>query len=192
MLQRSSTGTLSSESKMQRREFIAMLGGAVVTSPMVVRAQNLRLPVVGFLNSGSPTELAHFVAAFNQGLNDAGFVDGDNVRIEYRWAHGQYGQLSTLAAELVGREVSVIAASGGTVSALAAKAATTTIPIVFLSGGDPVSGGLVGSLARPGGNVTGISIISIEMGGKRLELLRELVPKATLIAMLVNSAGPRS
>ena len=177
---------------MRRREFISLLGGAAVAWPMVVRAQQPTLPVVGFLNSGSPAEFAHLVTAFNQGLNDAGFVGGQNVVVEYRWAEGQPGRLSELAADLVHREVTVIAASGGTTSALAAKAATGTTPIVVLIGGDPVDDGFVTSLARPNANVTGITVFSIGLGGKRLELLRELVPTATLLAMLVNPTGKGS
>jgi putative ABC transport system substrate-binding protein len=174
---------------MRRREFITLLGAAAVARPMPARAQKPALPVVGFLNSGSSAEFAHLVVAFSQGLNDAGFIEGRNVTIEYRWAGGQNGRLPELAADLVNRKVAVIAAAGGTSSALAAKAATSTTPIVFVGGGDPVADGLVASLSRPAGNVTGMTVFSVVLGAKRLELLRELVPTAPTVGMLVNPTG---
>ena len=173
---------------MRRREFITFVAGAAAVRPFGARAQQ-RTPVVGFLNSGSPDEFAHLVAAFNQGLNEAGFVDDQNVKIDYRWADGRYERLRDLAADLVRRRVAVIAATGGTSSVLAAKAATGDIPIVFIGGGDPVYQGLVESLRRPGANVTGMTVFSVDLGAKRLELLRDLVPSAKIIAMLVNPTG---
>jgi putative tryptophan/tyrosine transport system substrate-binding protein len=144
------------------------------------------MPVIGFLSSGSPGPFAPFVAAFRQGLSETGYVEGQTVAIEYRWAEGSYDRLPALAADLVGGKVDVIAASGGPLPALAAKSATSTIPIVFSSGVDPVERGLVASLARPGGNLTGFTIISLELMPKRLELLSELVPQASVFALLVN------
>ena len=175
---------------MKRREFITLLGSASVAWPVVVaRAQQWPMPVIGFLGSASPVGYAPFVAAFLQGLKDTGFVEGQNVAIEYRWAEGRYDRLSELAEELVRRQVNVIAVPASTPGALAAKAATTTIPIVFAIGGDPVILGLVGSLSRPGGNVTGVSVLSVTVVAKRLELLHELMPTATMIALLVNPAN---
>jgi putative tryptophan/tyrosine transport system substrate-binding protein len=173
---------------MRRRELMLTLGTAMTTA-RALRAQQKAMPLIGFLNIGSPGPNAPFVAAFHRGLSDTGYVAGQNVAIEYRWAEGSYDRLPGLAADLVGHKVDVIL-TGGTPGIQAAKAATATIPIVFLGGGDPVTAGLIASLARPGGNLTGVSFMSTELMPKRLELLSELVPKAGVIALLVNQNNP--
>jgi putative ABC transport system substrate-binding protein len=175
---------------IRRREFIALLGGAANAWPLAAAwAQQSTMPVVGILGGHTPVEWRPFVAAFNEGLREAGYIDGQNVATQYRWAQGDYVQLPALAADLVRRKVAVIAAIGGVNSALAAKAATSDIPIVFLTGRDPVELGFVDSLNRPGGNLTGVSLLNDALVAKRLELLRELVPSATTVAFLINPSN---
>ena len=174
---------------MRRRNFVSLLGSAVAW-PLLARAQQPRMPVIGVLSARTAASGASMVAAFHQGLSESGYVDGQNLRIEYRWAEGHYDRLGALSDDLIRRRVSVIVALSGTPAALAAKAATTTIPIVFGNGGDPLTSGLVASLGRPTGNITGVTFYTVQLAGKRLELLRELVPTATVIGFLVNPNNP--
>ena len=174
---------------MRRREFISILGGAAAAWPLAGQAQQAAIPVIGFLNSASPGAYAINVAAFGQGLKEAGYIDGQNVSIEYLWAEGQYDRLPAMAVELIRRQVTVIAATS-TPAALVAQKSTTKIPIVFTTSSDPVHLGLVASLNRPGGNVTGVTQLNVEVAPKRVELMHELVPTATTIALLVNPTNP--
>jgi putative ABC transport system substrate-binding protein len=173
---------------MKRREFMTLFGGTAVAWPLAVRAQQSTVPVVGFLSSRAPGENETILVAFRRGLKEVGYVEGQNVAVEYRWADNQYDRLPALAADLVGRQVAVIVSNGPPITT--AKAATSMIPIVFAVGFDPLTFGLVTSLSRPSGNLTGVSILDVEIGPKRLELLHELIPTATVMALLVNPATP--
>jgi putative tryptophan/tyrosine transport system substrate-binding protein len=173
---------------VKRRQFLTVLGGAAAGWPLAARAQQAEMPVVGFLNGGSPDGYAPMVAAFHQGLKDTGYVEAQSVRMEYRWADGQYGRLPAMAADLVHRQVAVIVTNSP--GMLAAKVATTTIPIVFTTSGDPVELGFVASLARPGRNIMGVTQLNVEVAPKRLELMHELVPTATIMAVLLNPTYP--
>ena len=175
---------------MRRREFISFLAGGAIILPLSARAQQKRMPVIGLLGSTSADKSTRVLDALRSGLKESGFIEGQNVAIEYRWAHGKYGRLSALAADFVNRQVAVIVTTGGEHSALAAKAATTKIPIVFVIDGDPVNIGLVDSLSNPGGNITGMSLIAPALEAKRLGLLRELVPTSTMIGVLANEDYP--
>jgi putative tryptophan/tyrosine transport system substrate-binding protein len=177
---------------MKRRQFITLLGSAAVARPMTVRAQQPVMPIIGYLHSGSLSSFAHLVAAFRQGLKESGYVEGQNVAIEFRWAEGRYDQLPALAADLVGHRVALIVTGGGDPPPLAAKSATTMIPIVFTSSSDPVKLGLVASLNRPGSNVTGFWTYTSQLGPKRFEVMRLLFPASTLIAVLVNPNNPNA
>jgi putative ABC transport system substrate-binding protein len=175
---------------LRRREFIKAIAGSAATWPLAAGAQQPAMPVIGYLGAQSASAFASRVRAFRQGLSETGYAEGRNVAIEFRWAEGQHDELSALAAELVGRRVAVMVAPGGPPAALAAKSATTTIPIVFEMGADPIAMGLVSSLNRPGGDLTGVTSLNVEVGPKRLEILHELVPTAAVVAVLVNPTSP--
>jgi putative tryptophan/tyrosine transport system substrate-binding protein len=175
---------------MKRREFVTLLGGAAAAWPFAARAQQQPMPLIGFMSGRSPKDSTHLVAAFREGLGETGFVEGQNVDIEFRWADGQYDRLPAFAADLVNRRVAVLVGVGGDVSAVAAKRATATIPVIFGMGSDPIKAGLVESLNRPGGNATGFTLLTNEMEPKRLGLLRDLVSKAGVFGVLVNPSFP--
>jgi putative tryptophan/tyrosine transport system substrate-binding protein len=176
---------------VKRREFITLLGGAAASWPIAARAQQSTMPIIGYLSARSSDDTTHLVEAFRRGLKETGFIDGQNVAVEYRWALGEYGRLPAIAAEFARRPVAVIVATGGEPAALAAKTATSTVPIVFSIGGDPIKQGLAASFNRPGGNSTGITLLTNQLAPKRLGLLRQLVPQATTIGFLLNpSYGP--
>jgi putative ABC transport system substrate-binding protein len=177
---------------MKRRDFITLVGGTAVTWPLAARSQQAAMPVIGFLSTGSPGTWAHFVTSFRKGLAEAGYEEGSNVAIEFRWAEGQGGRLPALAAELAGRQVSVIIASVGTVAIRAAMAASSSIPILFVLGGDPIKLGVVASINRPGGQLTGVSFQLNVLAAKRIELLHEMVPTAKAIGLLFNPDNPNA
>jgi len=177
---------------VRRREFITLLGGGGIVRKKTVRAQQPAMPVIGVLGAPSPAPYARYVAAFHQGLKEAGYVEGQNIAVEYRWAEGRYERLPAMAADLISRRVAVIVPIGGAPAAVAAKAATSTVPVVFTMTADPLELGIVASINRPGGNITGVAMMGVELEAKRLELLRELVPAAPLIAMLVNPSNAQA
>jgi putative ABC transport system substrate-binding protein len=176
---------------MRRRDFVTLIGGAAVW-PFTAQAQQSALPVVGWMSSSTDSTSVHLVAAFKRGLSEAGYVEGQTVSIEYRWAEGHYDRLPMIASELVRSQITALVAVGGTVVALAAKAATSTVPIIFVIGDDPVKAGLIGSLNRPGGNMTGVTLISAALSAKRIELLRDLKPDASTLGILINPANPNA